>query len=158
MLLKSGFPLCHYGCTCVRACTSADVGAGAGALTRLLSYGWSESDQCAGSSPVDAGCRQKGFDNAQYINRTNFELQKVGLLGMTLTASSGDSGCHGRTHEECLLNAKMHPACVCLSPSPSCCHTTGAEACTCPKPMSTRSVDLRHDPFRVEAQTFATHL
>lgn len=31
-------------------------------------------------------------------------------------ASSGDSGCHGRTHEECLLNAKMHPAFPAASP------------------------------------------
>ena len=50
------------------------------------------------------------------MNRTNFELQKVGLLGITMLASSGDSGCHGRTHEECLLNAKMHPAFPAASP------------------------------------------
>jgi len=79
-----------------------------------LSYGWSEAQQCG--SVVSADCKKYGFSNAEYINRTNFELQKVGLLGITMTASSGDSGCHGRTDKVCLLNAKMHPAFPAASP------------------------------------------
>jgi hypothetical protein len=49
-----------------------------------MSYGWSESEQCGGT--VNAPCRAMGLSNNQYINRTNFELQKVGLLGITMLA------------------------------------------------------------------------
>lgn len=73
-----------------------------------LSYGWSESQQCGGV--VSSACKKLGLNNDQYVNRTNFELKKVGLLGVTMLASSGDSGCHGRTDRVCLFNAKMHPA------------------------------------------------
>jgi tripeptidyl-peptidase-1 len=72
-----------------------------------MSYGWSEKQQCGGVTNAD--CRGIGVDNAEYVNRTNFELQKVGLLGITMLASSGDSGCHGRTDKVCLFNPDMHP-------------------------------------------------
>jgi len=52
----------------------------------------------------------------RYINRTNVEFQKVGLLGVTVLVASGDSGAHGRTDESCILNPKMHPAYPAASP------------------------------------------
>ena len=79
-----------------------------------LSYGWSEAKQCG--TVVNADCRKLGLDNNAYVNRTNYELKKVGLLGVTVLASSGDSGCHGRTDKICLFNAKMHPAYPASSP------------------------------------------
>jgi subtilase family serine protease len=41
-------------------------------------------------------------DYAQYINRTNIELQKLGVMGATIVVASGDSGAHGRTDKKCL--------------------------------------------------------
>lgn len=58
------------------------------------SYGWSERDQCA-----IVHCF--GFTAADYVRRTNVELAKVALKGVTLLASSGDAGSPGRTDEGC---------------------------------------------------------
>eukprot|EP00912_Choanoflagellata_sp_UC4_P000395 UC4_evm2s243 len=78
-----------------------------------VSYAWRESQQCSGL-PGPSNC--SGTDNAGYVNRTNFEFAKLGLLGVTVLVASGDSGCHGRTDKICLLNAKMHPAYPAASP------------------------------------------
>ena len=59
-----------------------------------MSYGWSEVQQCG--SVVSADCRALKVNSEQYVNRTSFELSKVALLGTTMLASSGDSGCHGQ--------------------------------------------------------------
>lgn len=72
-----------------------------------MSYGWSEAKQCGGVT--NAACRALKLTNAEYVNRTSFELSKVALLGTTMLASSGDSGCHGRTDKVCLFNPDMHP-------------------------------------------------
>jgi tripeptidyl-peptidase-1 len=51
-----------------------------------------------------------GVDWHGYINRTNIEFSKLGVLGVSLVVASGDSGCHGRTDEHCLLGKEeMHP-------------------------------------------------
>jgi subtilase family serine protease len=78
-----------------------------------VSYAWSESEQCHGL-PGAVNCT--GTDNAGYINRTNFEFQKVGVLGTTVLVASGDSGAHGRTDKMCLFNPKMHPNFPAASP------------------------------------------
>jgi tripeptidyl-peptidase-1 len=49
-----------------------------------------------------------GVDSQQYVNRTNVEFQKIGLRGVTLLASSGDSGANGRTDGGC-TDTVLHP-------------------------------------------------
>lgn len=78
-----------------------------------VSYAWSESEQCHGL-PGASNC--SGTDNAGYVNRTNVEFQKVGVLGTTVLVASGDSGAHGRTDKMCLFNPKMHPTYPAASP------------------------------------------
>merc|ERR1711939_95996 len=46
-------------------------------------------------------CSTLGVDSAQYVARVNTEFQKIGLLGVSLLAASGDSGANGRTDGEC---------------------------------------------------------
>ena len=79
-----------------------------------MSYAWSEEAQCGTTTEGD--CSTMHLDSASYVNRTNFELEKVALLGITMVAASGDSGAHGRTDESCLFNPKMHPAYPAASP------------------------------------------
>ena len=79
-----------------------------------LSYAWAEDAQCG--TTADGDCSIMHLNSAQYVNRTNFELQKVALLGTTVVAASGDSGAHGRTDESCLFNPKTHPAFPAASP------------------------------------------
>jgi len=62
-----------------------------------MSWGWSESQQCT----VSTNCSTLGVDSAQYVARTNTEFQKLGAMGVTLFASSGDSGANGRTDPVC---------------------------------------------------------
>ena len=78
-----------------------------------MSYGWSEAQQCKISN---GGCKRLDVSNDDYVKRVNTEFQKLGAIGITLLASSGDSGSHGRTDEICLFNAKMHPAFPAASP------------------------------------------
>eukprot|EP00041_Stephanoeca_diplocostata_P039845 m.1637990 g.1637990 ORF g.1637990 m.1637990 type:complete len:618 (-) comp26546_c0_seq1:873-2726(-) len=78
-----------------------------------VSYAWNEAKQCGG---IANGQCTGGESSAQYVNRTNFEFQKVGLLGTTVVVASGDSGAHGRTDKVCLFNAKMHPNFPAASP------------------------------------------
>jgi len=66
-------------------------------LVTSMSWGWSEADQCS----IDQDCSHMGIQSYEYVSRVNTEFQKVGTLGLTLLASSGDSGCHGRTDPSC---------------------------------------------------------
>jgi tripeptidyl-peptidase-1 len=79
-----------------------------------MSYAWSESNQCSGTT--GAQCSQLGVDAQQYVNRTNQEFAKVGLMGITMLSASGDSGCHGRTEGICLFQKNMKPAYPASSP------------------------------------------
>lgn len=65
-----------------------------------LSYAWSEQEQCV-SITDEIECNKLKLNNTAYVNRVNTEFMKIGLLGVTITAASGDSGCHGRTDETC---------------------------------------------------------
>jgi len=65
-----------------------------------MSYAWSELDQC--NPQIDgAECTTLGVNAAGYIARVSTEFKKIGALGVTLLAASGDSGAHGRTDEDC---------------------------------------------------------
>ena len=67
-----------------------------------MSWGWSETDQC---SIVDCG----NSTSAEYVNRTNVEFMKIALQGVTIVASSGDSGAPGRTNEYCDMTHPVNP-------------------------------------------------
>ena len=64
-----------------------------------ISYGWSEMDQCRWEEDI---CRHLGVDSYQYVARINVEFMKLGLRGISLLVSSGDSGVHGRTDGGCM--------------------------------------------------------
>ena len=64
-----------------------------------MSWGWSESQQCDQTDPQV--CNHLGIDSAQYVARVNTEFQKFGVRGMSLFASSGDSGANGRSDSGC---------------------------------------------------------
>jgi len=72
-------------------------------LVHSISYGAPEVYQCLA---IQGDC-QNGETSAQYVNRTNVEFQKMGLQGMTVLVSSGDSGANGEIAQE--DNCK-HPA------------------------------------------------
>lgn len=63
-----------------------------------MSYGWDEAQQCKISPNI---CAQQGFDSEGFVKRVNTEFQKIGARGVSLLASSGDAGSHGRTDEQC---------------------------------------------------------
>merc|ERR1719258_559643 len=66
-----------------------------------MSWGWSEEQQCGPNGIVQAECKTLGVDDVQYVDRVNTEFMKLGLKGISLFASSGDSGANGRTDEMC---------------------------------------------------------
>merc|ERR1712151_183548 len=68
--------------------------------TVSISWGWAESGQCS-SGIADTECSTLGVDAAGYVARTNVEFQKIGLRGVSLFATSGDSGANGREDGEC---------------------------------------------------------
>jgi len=78
-----------------------------------MSYGWDEEDQCQ-ISPNAAPCAGSGgvAGSRAFVNRVNAEFAKVGTNGITLAASSGDSGAHGRTDPTCqkAVTSPTYPA------------------------------------------------
>lgn len=77
-----------------------------------MSYGWNEEDQCQ-IDPSSAPCSQGG--NIAYVQRVNTNFQKIGAMGISLLASSGDSGAHGRSDRTCNGDT-LHPAFPASSP------------------------------------------
>jgi len=65
--------------------------------TISMSWGWSESQQCT----VSTDCSTLGVDSKTYVARTNTEFMKIGLRGVSVFASSGDSGANGRSDGMC---------------------------------------------------------
>ena len=55
--------------------------------------GWSETDQCR----WDAAGPCNGGTSRDYVIATNTALAAATATGITIVASSGDSGAHGRT-------------------------------------------------------------
>jgi len=80
-----------------------------------MSYGWVEVEQCINATtyPFLGNCSYYHIPNtAAYINRTNIEFMKLGLLGHTLLAASGDDGTAG-THgswDDCQKLGPIYPA------------------------------------------------
>lgn len=58
-------------------------------LVNSMSYGWYESQQCT----VDGNCTAEGFSSSEaYVQATDVEFQKLGVMGITMLAASGDDG------------------------------------------------------------------
>jgi hypothetical protein len=54
-----------------------------------ISYGWSELEQC---EIAVTNCATLGYNSMQYVNRTNIEFQKLGIMGVSVFVSDGDDG------------------------------------------------------------------
>jgi len=80
-----------------------------------MSYGWVEVEQCINATtyPFLGNCTALHIPNsAQYINRTNTEFMKLGTIGHSLLAASGDDGTAG-THgswDGCQEMGPIYPA------------------------------------------------
>eukprot|EP01118_Nematostelium_gracile_P005314 TRINITY_DN1673_c0_g1_i1.p1 TRINITY_DN1673_c0_g1~~TRINITY_DN1673_c0_g1_i1.p1 ORF type:complete len:431 (+),score=119.19 TRINITY_DN1673_c0_g1_i1:41-1294(+) len=63
-----------------------------------MSYAWNENDQCddANNGGGLGNCSALHIPNSKaYVNLTNIQFQKLGLLGHTMLSSSGDGGIAG---------------------------------------------------------------
>lgn len=67
-----------------------------------MSWGWAEDSQC---DIVDCS----NLTSQQYVERVNNEFVKLGLIGTTITVSSGDAGAPGRTSETCDPDRPVNP-------------------------------------------------
>lgn len=70
-----------------------------------LSAGWSENAQC---QLTPQSCSQLGVNSKQYVDRTNTEFMKLGVAGISVLVSAGDSGAAGRTNWFC-VQTPDHP-------------------------------------------------
>jgi len=77
-------------------------------LVISISYGWNEEQQCTDGIDKQT-CDQLKVNSKQYVELVNTNIQKMGLQGVSVLASSGDSGANGRTDEDC-TDRKFHPA------------------------------------------------
>jgi len=59
-----------------------------------ISYGWDERMQCAVDSTT---CVELHLDSRKYVETVDVLFMKLGLRGVSILASSGDSGATGRT-------------------------------------------------------------
>jgi len=76
-------------------------------LVNSISYGWPEFQSCDGTVLQD-NCSALGIPNAQvYVERTELEFAKVVSRGLTVIASSGDTGSPGDSNDDC--TNKKHP-------------------------------------------------
>eukprot|EP01116_Phalansterium_solitarium_P012022 TRINITY_DN2795_c0_g2_i1.p1 TRINITY_DN2795_c0_g2~~TRINITY_DN2795_c0_g2_i1.p1 ORF type:complete len:745 (+),score=248.03 TRINITY_DN2795_c0_g2_i1:94-2235(+) len=58
-------------------------------LVFSISYGWSDELQC---EIAVTNCAKYGYNSVEYVNRTNTDFQKLGVLGVTVLVASGDDG------------------------------------------------------------------
>jgi len=65
-----------------------------------ISYGWFEGGQCD-DGIGGAECQMLNVTSAQFVQRVNTQWQKIGMRGVSIFISSGDSGSHTRSDEEC---------------------------------------------------------
>jgi len=90
-------------------------------LVVSMSYAWVEAEQCITVQNVDevpflSNCSALHIPNSQvYVNRTNVEFIKLGLMGHTLLAASGDDGTAG-THSSYLNCTGLGPLYPASSP------------------------------------------
>eukprot|EP00746_Dinoflagellata_sp_MGD_P060890 gnl/MRDRNA2_/MRDRNA2_25802_c0_seq1.p1 gnl/MRDRNA2_/MRDRNA2_25802_c0~~gnl/MRDRNA2_/MRDRNA2_25802_c0_seq1.p1 ORF type:complete len:582 (-),score=97.81 gnl/MRDRNA2_/MRDRNA2_25802_c0_seq1:2-1540(-) len=57
-----------------------------------MSFGWPEAQECDSAKPV---CKSLHWKSRQYVTRSNIELMKLGLRGVSVFAASGDYGSGG---------------------------------------------------------------
>ena len=72
-----------------------------------ISWGYTETQQCGPTEfgpDMPANCTLVGVDNATYVRRANTELLKLSTRGVSLLASSGDSGAPGELNDDCSLD------------------------------------------------------
>lgn len=65
-----------------------------------ISYGWYEGDQCD-DGIGQAECVALNVTSTAFVQRMNTEWQKIGLRGVSIMVSSGDSGSHTRSDPSC---------------------------------------------------------
>lgn len=66
-----------------------------------LSYAWAEGGQCEVTKP-GTGCGQIGGGNSTtYVENTNVGFQKIGLMGISVFACSGDAGAATKENIHC---------------------------------------------------------
>ena len=65
-----------------------------------ISYGWYEGEQCQ-AGIGGAECAQLNLTSTAFVQRMNTEWQKIGMRGVSVMVSSGDSGCHTRSDGGC---------------------------------------------------------
>jgi len=58
-------------------------------LVFSISYGFSELSQCLVAT---TNCQKLGYTPQQYVQRTNTELQKLGVAGVTVLVAAGEDG------------------------------------------------------------------
>lgn len=71
-------------------------------LVTSLSWGWMEADQC--DSITHAECSTLGVDSRGYVSRTNIELLKAGVMGLSVIVCTQDEGAPSDTNDECSLD------------------------------------------------------
>ena len=78
-----------------------------------ISWGFAETRQCGPTDygpDMPANCTELGMvSNISYVERTNTEFMKLGARGVTLVASSGDSGAPGDLNNDCSLDNGPSP-------------------------------------------------
>jgi len=85
-------------------------------LVVSMSYGWFEVEQCMNFTDgvlFVGNCTYLHIPNSQaYVNRTNNEFVKLGLVGHTLLAASGDDGTAGGhgTEDNCATMGPIYPS------------------------------------------------
>jgi tripeptidyl-peptidase-1 len=85
-------------------------------LVVSISYGWQEDEQCINETNEYyflGNCTAAHIPNSfQYVNRTNIEFMKIGLLGRTIIVASGDDGDAGGHESEngCTIISPTFPA------------------------------------------------
>jgi tripeptidyl-peptidase-1 len=81
-----------------------------------MSYGWWEAEQCINETEGTiflSNCSALHIPNSKvYVARTNIEFMKLGLVGHTLLAASGDDGVDGThgTSDNCESQNPIFPA------------------------------------------------
>lgn len=75
-------------------------------LVYSMSWGWAEHEQC---DPYVFPSCAISVPSEEYTKRTNIEFMKLSLRGVTLVASSGDSGAPGRSNGQCMGSPHLNP-------------------------------------------------
>merc|ERR1712137_1056938 len=69
-------------------------------LVFSMSYGWAEGDQCAITGNGES-CAQLGGTDADYVQATSANFQKIGMTGISLLCAAGDAGAASKENLDC---------------------------------------------------------